>query len=213
MAIVKDEGKVYWLFDDGTEFWVHCVNELTPNYTSEATSLEVEEGGESSDHIRPNPVEISLTGFFSELEGQENNDAYDPQFQGDHTAFHERMLQAWQSGETISIDARLIRGLYADVAILNYSCPFTVEEGLSLNFTFQGRVIRYAELKKTSLTPSQSVVNKNNVENSTYIQYSGVRDYGTIQPTTPSAKLDSQARHYLHPPGVPAENKDWMRGP
>jgi len=214
VAIVKDEGKVYFLFADNTEFWIHCTSEVAPNYTANATDLEVEEGAETTDHIRPVPISLQLTGFMSELEGQEQLDAYDSEFQGDHTAFNDRMIQAWEKSELVSVDARKIRGLYADMAILNYSPVWSMsdDDGLSLNFSLQLKHIRFTQLKRTSVEAAKKQVDKNKITDQAVKQkMSPTTNSGNVSTLNPSESLTNKALRVKQPAGAPAG--DWTRGP
>lgn len=214
MAIVRDEGKVYFLFADNTEFWIHCTSEVSPSYASNVTELEVEEGAETTDHIRPVPPTLNLNGFMSELDGQEQNKAYDDEFQGDHTAFHERIIQAWEKSELVSVDARKIRGLYADMAIMNYAPVWSSsdDDGLSLNFSLQLKHIRFTQLKRTSVEAAKQQVDKNKItENGVRQKMSPTTKSGNVSTLNPSESLTNKALRVKQPAGAPAG--DWTRGP
>jgi len=214
VAIVRDEGKVYFLFADNTEFWIHCTSEIAPNYSANVTELEVEEGAETTDHIRPVPISLNLTGFMSELEGQEENKFYDPEFKGDHTAFHERMIQAWEKSELISVDARAIRGLYADMAIINYSPVWSEAEndGKSLNFSVQLKHIRFTQLKRTSVDAAKKQIDTKKMQDEAARQKMAQSKNTGIAPVSQAGQsLTDKTLRVKQPAGAPAG--DWTRGP
>ena len=201
MPIVKDAELVYVLFADNTDFYIHATFDVQPSFSSTVTSLEVETGSNTSDHIRPEPIPLSLTGFMSELEGQ-TGDTVDPDFRGDHTAFDERMRAAWLAGETISLDCGSVRGLYADMAIENYSPSWSIsdDDGRSLNFSLQLKQISYAEAKRKKINsePPNSGFPK-------------TTQSGNVSTLSPSESLTNKALRVKQPAGAPAG--DWTRGP
>lgn len=211
MPIVKDAELVYVLFADNTDFYIHATFDVQPSFSSTVTDLEVETGSNTSDHIRPGPIPLSLTGFMSELEGQ-TGDTVDPDFRGDHTAFNERMQAAWLAGETISLDCGSVRGLYADMAIENYSPSWSIsdDDGRSLNFSLQLKQISYAEAKRKKIN-SEPPINQGNVNVNARQTFAVQNKKGNITLKQPSESLTNKALRVKQPAGAPAG--DWTRGP
>jgi len=201
VPIVKDAELVYVLFADNTDFYIHATFDVQPSFSSTITDLEVETGANTSDHIRPAPIPLSLTGFMSELEGQ-TGDTVDPDFRGDHTAFNERMQAAWLAGETISLDCGSVRGLYADMAIENYSPSWSVsdDDGRSLNFSLQLKQISYAEAKRKKINSEPPNAG-----------FPKTTQSGNVSTLNPSESLTNKALRVKQPAGAPAG--DWTRGP
>jgi len=212
VPIVKDAELVYVLFADNTDFYIHATFDVQPSFSSTVTSLEVETGANTTDHIRPEPIPLSLTGFMSELEGQ-TGDTVDPDFRGDHTAFDERMRAARLAGETISLDCGSVRGQYADMAIENYSPSWSIsdDDGKSLNFSLQLKQISYAEAKRKKIN-SEPPINQSNVSSNANQTFATQSKKGNITLKHPSDSLTNKALRVKQPVGSQATG-DWTRGP
>ncbi|MBF2051961.1 MAG: hypothetical protein IGS03_00680 [Candidatus Sericytochromatia bacterium] len=148
---------VYVLFADDTGYYVHCTVSVAPNYKSEVTQHEVEQGANISDHIHNPPVTLSMTQFMSELVGQEENEEYDPYFVGEHITLHERLIQARNNKELLSVDCGPEKGIFGDMAILDYSPSWdNGGDGKSLNYTLSLQEISLAETKTRDLVQERA---------------------------------------------------------
>lgn len=154
---------VFIEFSDGTEFSVDAVESIAPVYSQAASSNFVEEGVDISDHVRPQPLSLSLTCYMGDaplyLESGPEPRVYDPDADGPHRQIHERLEQAAVTGERITVDCSN-KGLYENLVILNYAPVWDNQHGNSLQFSLQLQQFLTANTEtkklKTGETPESS---------------------------------------------------------
>lgn len=224
---------VYILFDtDNTDFRIHVTSDIAPNYGADVTQYTVEDGSQISDHINRRPVTLALTCFMSELVGQEEFEQYDAYFAGEHIALHERLLQARLTGELVHIDAGPEKGIFADMAIIDYSPMWNNgPDGKSLNFTLSLQEVKFAETRTAKIGPKQRgtlALQTNSVAKITtgtngipaddatrrlFSQGAEGARAGAQQAIPAGGALELQAADLLKPPPLFNEGvSDWFRG-
>lgn len=208
---------VYVLFEDLEDFYIHATSSFSPDFSAAVTANEVESSGEISDHVNPAPVVLNITGFMSELEGQEELEEYDPEFVGDHIRFNERMQQAVLLGEPVSFDGGPVFGIYADMILTKYTPEWSNGgDGQSLNFSLSCQYIETTSAKTTFLEKKKVAAEEDwaklyDGENND--PYLTPVSYGDLPPAriNPGGRLDAQTVSAGQAPGVPA-GVDWVRG-
>jgi len=145
--------QVFLYFDSGDNLAIACTSEITPGHTAQATTSPVEVGSDITDHVRVDPDTLSLSIFLSELVGQEEKSAYDPDFVGDHIKVRERLIQARNQRDPVSIDLGPDKGVYPDMIITAVSPVWTEGMGKSPVITLQLLQIVYATTKTRKIAP------------------------------------------------------------
>lgn len=180
----------FFYFDSGDNLELLCTTAITPNHTAQSTDSPVEVGSNISDHVRVNPDTLSLTIFLSEMVGQEENKAYDPDFVGEHIKVRERLIKALKGRDPVSIDLGADKGVYADMILLDVSPIWTEGEGKSPTITLQLKQLVYATTKTRKVAPKtlaggginglQGLPPDPNAQ--LWQQGSGAKDLGTLNP-------------------------------
>jgi hypothetical protein len=156
--------------NDGKQYSIDATETIAPTYTQAVSENFVEDGANISDHTRPKPLTISLTGFIGDApeiapttfdangipQASSGPRYYDPEAEGQHTEFHQRMQIAATTGEQINIDCGSIKGLYERMVITSYAPSWNSGTGNSLNFTLTCQQILTATTEKTKIP----IVNK-----------------------------------------------------
>jgi hypothetical protein len=219
--MAAESEKVYILFDGGDDLRLPAVLSIAPRLPSEVTTNPVEPAKSESgsqvrtdvtDNTRPGAKTLSLEIFVSELIGQEENEAYDPDFAGDHIKVRERLELARDNGELLHIDLGADKGLYPDMLILEFDPTWERGKGKSLWAALQLQQITFATTKvrkapaKTNQTPPVDPNSK------LLTQGANGKDLGFNTPVEIKAgRLDAQTLGATSFLGVEAD-VNWARG-
>lgn len=141
------------IFEDKTELEIDCVNSLAPTYNSEKTNNEIEEGAEITDHVIRQPVNVTISGFVSNVPLKVQGDvglgvAYDKKADGPHLKFHDRITKAWQNAELVTLDAGVL-GRWEEYLITSYTPNWTTDTGYGVNFSLSLEDLQVVQTRTT----------------------------------------------------------------
>lgn len=159
-------------FADGKEMYIECTTSINPTFSTRVTESKTEEGSVVSDHMIEEPVRLSISGIFTNV--QKNQ----------YLEFYDRLKQVRKKKELITIVST--RETYKDFAMTELSPPQSTETGQALFFNMD--LIEYrTAVSKESKTPIKAVKKEQRK------RYSGKITLGRKQKRTPSAKALSKS--------------------
>lgn len=124
---------IYLEFADGEILDLDCVDDLSPSYSVDKTTHEVEDGSEVTDNINVKPDIVTIRGFYSNVPLTAGG-KFDPEAEGPHTVFLSRMVQANKGGEIASLIAGVL-GVWDNMQIKDFDPSFQVETGSGVNYS------------------------------------------------------------------------------
>lgn len=134
---------VFIEFQDGTEYTLDVVESFTPEYNSDVTINDVESGAGITDHIIRQPLKLSISGLVTDVPLSATG-PYRLDSTGKHTEFRDRLYQAHQKSELVTIDAES-RGFYQNMAITSIGISWGYETGVALRVSLQLQEIRIVD--------------------------------------------------------------------
>lgn len=136
---------IYLEFEDGEILDLDCVDDLSPSYSVDKTTHEVEDGSEVTDNINVKPDIVTIRGFYSNVPLTAGG-TFDPEAEGPHTAFLARMERAIKDGEVLTLIAGVF-GVWPDMQITSFDPNFMVETGSGVNYSISLEQVRIVNAK------------------------------------------------------------------
>lgn len=207
-AVEGDEADLFFLFpNDNAQFYVAGLS-LSPNYSSEPTENEIEDGTMTTDHVNLPPISVTISGVMTDIQSNREG-AYDKEFIGLHVTFRERMIQAWASREIIGVDAGPVRGIYDGVIDFNPSWDASSGRGLALEFDL---TLKQIKTTKTAVRELKGAIDVKSINKKEQKQLAKPKPKGTASqqlvtdPTQNEKILGMQTVNGKYP------SQDWARG-
>ena len=136
---------IYLEFEDGEILDLDIVDDLSPSYSVEKTTHEVEDGSEVTDNINVQPDTVRITGFYSNVPLTASG-AFDPEAEGLHTAFLARMEKCVKDGEVVALIAGVF-GVWQDMQVTQFDPNFQIETGSGVNYSLTLEQVRIVNAK------------------------------------------------------------------
>lgn len=132
-------------FENGNEFSVQATTSLGRDLSADSTNYRVEKGADITDHQENAPLIINVSGVMGDAPLNATG-AFQQGSVGVHTEFDDRMVQAWDDKELLTIDSEG-RDVWDDMQIQNYSTTADSTTGGSVVFSLSLKQVRYADSK------------------------------------------------------------------
>lgn len=136
---------IYLEFEDGETLDLDVVESLSPSFGVDKTTHEVEDGSEITDNINIKADVIQISGFISNVPLTATG-AFDPEAEGPHTAFFDRVKTACKAGEVVDLVAGVF-GVYQDFQITACNPEFATDTGSGLPYQLTLEEIRIVNAK------------------------------------------------------------------
>lgn len=175
---------IYLQFADGEELDLDCVDSINPGYTAQKTNHEIEDGSEISDNTNVQPDTVEISGFVSNV-GLEQTGGFEPEKEGPHTVFHDRVKLAVKSGERVTLVAGVF-GVFFDMQIIDFKPSFEAENGSGCAYTLSLEEVRIvnAKIETAKAKPAAQPAQKTDADRFSRQTSAGVSG---VMPGTPTA--------------------------
>lgn len=138
---------IFLVFEDKTEIGIDATSSLSPQYQSETTDHEIEDGSLITDHVVRMPATLQLEGFMSNVpltmtgEYKFDNDGY-------HNFAADKFQKAWANAERMAVDAGH-RGYFDNLVITSFSINWDYQHGSGLPFSMSFKRLNFVESERT----------------------------------------------------------------
>jgi hypothetical protein len=135
----------------GDGFRLDCTELIQPGRTAEVTSNEIEDGSAITDHRIIHPLTLQITGFLSDVP-LDATGTYSPEGTGPHVDWRERLEQAHERSEFLSVDCGPTRGTYDNLLITSLDIQWDTSTGNGLQVSLSLQQVRIARPQSRNLT-------------------------------------------------------------